>query len=425
MTPVPALAKARPGPSARATAACQAKASSKASCRSKRADRESERAAPPVLVLGRRAAGGEALALVRVAERRGRAALPEPVRLAFDGRVEEMGVREREVGAQGRRHALAEGGRGPDAVGELRIRRAGGGDREGWPPPLRARVGGLDFAVAAQGVRCAVAVRRHERGPRRRVVLQVGVHGPPHRAERYRPEVAGGVQVDRRVAIGVFLVPAARDVGAAGVEAARGDAEVPVLPDPGVLGAGVPGRLRASAEVQAQRVLRRRRVDVHEAGQGIHAPDRAARAVGDLDARDAGEIQVREVELGPVGRVVQFDAVEHGQDVVGLGAAQARLGGPATIAGTAEGEPRQPAEGIGGVLRVAGVDVVVGEDGRRTVGGPETARLHDDRLEFRGGREAGQGDKPEQKGDIAHDLILNRPSHPGRHPEPGPGRSPG
>ena len=81
----------------------------------------------------------------------------------------------------------------------------------------------------------------------------------------------------------------------------------------------------AAAKRHAAPFFRWRAVQIQDAGEGIAAPNRALRAGQQLGATNAGGIQCAEIELRAGRWVVDRNAVDQHEQVVGLGAAQSRL----------------------------------------------------------------------------------------------------
>ncbi len=92
---------------------------------------------------------------------------------------------------------------------------------------------------------------------------------------------------------------------------------------------------------------RRRRFEIHHAGHRIAAPQRALRAGQDFDARRTDQIEICEVDGRTERRIVDRDAVDHHQQLVGFGAAESDFGDAADAAGLADCEAGRAAQQIG------------------------------------------------------------------------------
>ena len=144
--------------------------------------------------------------------------------------------------------------------------------------------------------------------------------------------------------------------------------------------------------------------DVDDAGQGVRSVKRALGPAQDLDPLDVVEGQVGQVERARgIHRVVEGDAVEEDQDVLGIGAAQKDRGSGARAAVADGGDSEPVLDGVQDARPAGPVEIPAGEDGhgaRDFLG--RAFRSGWRRPRSRGGGAGSWASWPERAGEDAH-----------------------
>ena len=123
-----------------------------------------------------------------------------------------------------------------------------------------------------------------------------------------------------------------------------------------------------------------RRCDGDHAADGVRAIEAALGAAQDLDAGDAGDCHLAEVEGAADARIIGVDAVDDDLGVVSVGPADEHRGKAAGPPGLDDVQPRRALQGVGQGAPLSFFDVGRGDQGDRTgdlVDGRRRARRGD------------------------------------------------
>ena len=104
---------------------------------------------------------------------------------------------------------------------------------------------------------------------------------------------------------------------------------------------------------------------MHDASDGVAAPERALRATHDLDALDICRREILPAELVTGCRIIGPDAIDEYEHVIGLGAAHAHLGLRSDEAGMTDGKARNRAKQFADMAYLPSFDVVARDYGNR------------------------------------------------------------
>ena len=307
--------------------------------------RPSQASANPANQLQPAAEGVQALALVGVAERRGRGLLLEGFLLVLD---ESLGLQPRPPAVACRvagLGALPFGLQGALGSREVAVAGVQVVELELMPPAPRVELGvearqhfvvlGLVVGVGGQvaGKGAGVVFRFRARPAQQRAQL-------PALAQ---PAAAG---LPAELLVAVLLGAGAGHVDPVGSGRQRRQVVVAGLEPVSELDVRRSPSEGAAFEADGAAGSGGHRGQVDDPGQGVAAPDGALRAGQEFDGGTGERHEMGEVVLRAVGGVVHLHAVDEHQGVVRLRAAQARLGDPAEAPGLADGQVGKLAQGI-------------------------------------------------------------------------------